>query len=118
MVINEDFSFDFYTIEDRDTIVALPESSDPVRQFGRWAQSSRDSEAFNSLVNSIMNLTTRRESMRLRDLAVIKKELARKGRFLNKVPRERPILSVVRPCATVATARADQVSTQPLPVLW
>jgi hypothetical protein len=118
VLIDEGSSFAFSRIENWDTIVALPESSEPGRQVDRWKQSSRDSERLNSLVNSMMNLTTRRESMRLRDPSLMKKELGRKGRLVNTAPQEMPMSSIARQTATVATAKADQLSTQPLPVLW
>jgi hypothetical protein len=46
MKSDEDRSFEFYGIETSETVVALLETNDPVRQVGRWLQTSRDSEAF------------------------------------------------------------------------
>jgi hypothetical protein len=118
MTIDTNWSFECYGIQTSETLVALPENSDAVRQVGRWIQTSRESEAFDSLINSMINAPTRGESMRLRDVALMKKEMSRRH-YLNRVSSvENQVHPTVHCDVTQVTDKADNVSTAPLPTLW
>lgn len=116
-VLDLNRTFDFYQVGNSDSIIAVPES-DSVAQTGRWIQASRDSEAFDALMNSMMQLSTRRESMRLRDLAIRRKELHTR-RELHSLSAVSQLPGPEQPRQTTnVTGRADRLSTDPLPECW
>jgi hypothetical protein len=118
MRIDDNCSFEFYGIQTSETLVALSENSDPVRQVARWIQTSRDSETFDSLINSMMNASTRGESMRLRDISMLKKEMDRRRGLRCVTSAEKMIHRRVHRDITQVTEKAEAISTEPLPVPW
>jgi hypothetical protein len=118
MMNDDNCSFKFYGIQTSHTLVALSENSDSVRQVARWIQTSRDSETFDSLINSIMNASTRGESMRLRDISMLKKAIGRRRGFRCVTSAEKMMHRRVHHDVTQVTEKAEAISTEPLPVPW
>jgi hypothetical protein len=78
--MDEQQTFGFYGLEPNSTIIALKEQGQSVYSFEKWLKLSSDNEEFGSVVVSLMNPQTRREAMRVRDVALTKREM-RPGRM-------------------------------------
>jgi hypothetical protein len=117
-VLNENFSFESYEIQNAEIVVAIPEIASTSQQSFRWIQISRDSEAFSSIINSMMNCSTHRESMRLRDIVLMKKEMSRRRCPEMFSSPASSAFARVSQCKTDITEKADEISTDPLPVVW
>jgi hypothetical protein len=120
-VLSETNSFAFYGIRDNEAIVILPNDC-PDPDLVRWNCLTRDSDRFNERIRSIMDPRTQNEVSRLKDLILFK--LERRPRQFQRwcAASCRPIpLSLheqVSDPISISYIRPDNVSCEPLPVIW
>jgi hypothetical protein len=117
-ILNDAMTFAFYRIRELETIVVVPASS----EVEKWAQLTRDADAFQERIQFILNEDTARETARIRDMMLTKVE--RRPR-----PFRRLCLSVdawpTRPPSAIDAvpmkidyAPAQGPSCDPLPAAW
>jgi hypothetical protein len=117
-LLNESLTIGFYGIKDMETIIAVPKPTDRASGvLDHWVRISRDPEWFENSVKSLTMESTQREAMRLRDVVIMKRELAAKGfrRYVRQVPRPDPT-DVLH--TTNIPQRPERPSTETLPVPW
>jgi hypothetical protein len=112
-----------YTTLFRSTIIAVPDphNSKSTRKWTeRWQKISGESEIFDTMVDALMNTRTRPELMRLRDLALAKRELRpRSYKWLYRRESQDCFPAVRQKMVeTVTTGSATEISTNALPILW
>jgi hypothetical protein len=114
-------TFDFYGIQDGDSIVALPlDHGESIYGTSSWLNATRDAEAFNEALKWMLDPVTSNEAARLRDLHLMRLERRPKGLIkmysplLAREQSERsPAIAARIPCAPALAP-----STEPLPELW
>jgi len=115
LVLDEHLTFEFYDICAKETIFAVRTDDDCGGESGRWIQTSRDSEFFDEMMNCMLNCSTRRESMRLRDLSILRREQNRRrfgSNIFVPVSSFRVVHETSLPC------KSTELCASPLPVLW
>jgi hypothetical protein len=107
-----------YRIQPNDTVVVIQGSCDRESPIvTHWLRMSRDGESFETRVAGLLDTTTRRETMRLRDLAIMRRD------GFGRRPW-RPRMALLDPprmrdtTQTTITGLAAEMSTGPLPVMW
>jgi hypothetical protein len=68
-------TFQFYGVTPNTPIIALRECEANNAVLDRWLEFSFENELFDSQIESVMNTTTRREVMRLRDVALLRRQM-------------------------------------------
>jgi hypothetical protein len=119
-ILLETMTLEFYHIQNGDSIIVLPETiSSQSGVLQTWILMSRDFEAFDERIRSILNRGTAKEAARLRDLRFTALESRPKqyhkfcSNFLQDYPIGRPIQTRV-----VIPERPTAPSVEALPVLW
>jgi hypothetical protein len=116
----ESMTFEFYGVCDGDSIIALPNDSDRgnLAVLQEWLSVTRDMDALNETIRSILNPATTRQVARLRDLHWM--ALERRPRQYQRMitalmdTEQRP--SFLR--STVIKEPPKTPSVEAMPVLW
>jgi hypothetical protein len=119
-ILDLDATLGSYGITDGDLVVAVPTSNSSISDTNRWQNITRRSEAFEASVRSFLNLSTRSESMRLRDLAWYRVESTPR-QFKRTVARfqrsQRVEVNRVQEPSVIPESPLEP-STAPLDVYW
>jgi hypothetical protein len=114
-LLDESLPLGFYGLKDMETIIALPKAN---ALLSRWVHISRDSDSFETSIKGLTSDATRLEAMRLRDLVLMKREMAPKKLHLTakRLPQVGRLSTTGH--STLITPQPPTVSTERLPVLW
>jgi hypothetical protein len=114
-LLDESLPLGFYGLKDMETIIALPKTN---ALLSRWVHISRDSDSFETSIKGLTSDATRLEAMRLRDLVLMKREMAPKKLHLatKRLPQVGGLSTTEHP--TLIRPQPPTVSTERLPVLW
>jgi hypothetical protein len=116
-LLNDAMTFAFYRIREFEIIVVVPSHA----AVERWAQVTRDADAFQERIHFILNEDTARETARIRDMMLTKVE--RRPRPFRRLCSALDLWPA-RPAAGDAAPlridypRADGPSRDPLPAAW
>jgi hypothetical protein len=115
-ILNDAMTFSFYRIRELETIVVVPAAS----ELEKWAQMTRDADAFQERIQFILNEDTARETARIRDMMFTK--LERRPRPFRRLCTSLDAWPARPPSATTRLTidypRADGPSCEPLPAAW
>jgi hypothetical protein len=120
----EQFSFGHYNIRSGESIFVLPKGQEgqPALsiQSQPWIRLSNDPEAISRLVDSVVNVNTRREVMRLRDIVLLRREMRCRHRSTFEQPPPLPAPDHIQPDRhqTVIVSPMTELVSEPLPVIW
>jgi hypothetical protein len=121
-LLRMDHTLEYYGVKDGDTIIAvveLPQSSVLPSLVDRWLTLTRTSDSFSDRVRSLMTPTSRRESLRLRDLAMLRAENSRtRNRRLVRRFFERSYREDEQAENSVIAENSAELSAEPLPKCW
>ena len=118
--LGEEFTFNFYGINNHDIIVAVPDNCGFDLSNSNWIHASRDSDDIADRISFSMNSKTRPEASRLRDLKFM--SIERKPRIYRKmcgaVERSADEFPKVFSNTIIDYTYTDSPSVQALPVCW
>jgi hypothetical protein len=122
-VLNLDSTLGSYGIRNFDTIVGVPEpdaQGNLPTKVDYWRNVTKTSDSFGEFVKDLMTPSVRKESLRMRDLAMMKVESnPMRYRKMKQRYQGRPDQQSAGIVGeSVVTANALQLSTEPLPILW
>jgi hypothetical protein len=118
-LLDESLTLGFYGLKDMETIIAVPKAAAPNGLLSRWVHISRDADSFEMSIKGLASRATRLEAMRLRDIVLMKREMAPKRLRLaaqRMPPGGFPRIAQSNPTKIGPPPRT--VSTDKLPVLW
>jgi hypothetical protein len=121
MVLTPATTFESSGIRTNDTVVGLVNRGATLGEVREWVQSTKDMDAFDEVIRSIMNIPTGSELMRLRDIALLKAELRPRQirRSIKKYMENRPRTEASDANAKSVIGEAPtELSTAMLPPLW
>jgi hypothetical protein len=107
-------------IREGDVVIAVPSSDSTISDMHRWMALTRSSDSRQESVQSILNVSTRPETLRLRDLAWRKIELKPKrfGRLARRFTEYPDARLTQLSEASVIPENLLEPSTAPLNVSW
>jgi hypothetical protein len=119
-LLDESLTLGFYGLKDMETIIAVPKAAEANALLNRWVHISRDSDSFETSIKGLTSDSTRLEAMRLRDLVLMKREMApRKLRLAaQRMQSAAAMPKIVQPHPTLIGPQPGTMSTEKLPVLW
>jgi hypothetical protein len=121
-LLNLNLPFSAYGVQESQTIVAIPqpppESLLPSR-FDYWKRITRDGDHFADFVQRLMSTSSRRESLRMRDVAIMRAESnpRRFKRMSQRFSDKLDALGSTQIPSVIGEPVVD-LPTDPLPVLW
>jgi hypothetical protein len=118
-VMNHQFTFGEYDVQDQDSIIMISESS--LRTKERWVWLTAVDSEFTEMIKSTANMTSRIEFLRLRDLHSLRLETnpRRYRKLLSNFRSDGPDHRCDRNCEpTVIPASAVAPVCHPLPPMW
>jgi hypothetical protein len=112
-----------YGIKDSETVIALRGSVvDGLRPsaMNHWQNITRSSDFFGEFVQSLMSPSSRKESLRMRDLAIMKLDSSprRRRQLFQRAEQNGKEEPFVCFGTSVISENADKLCTDPLPILW
>jgi hypothetical protein len=119
-LLSDQNTFDFYSIRQKDIIVAIPAESDP-GDFRKWSSVTDDSETFAEKMSYLTSQGTSREVARLRDYQMIRAE--RRPRSFRKLISNYQNSGYGRVTSTLHVPLAIPSApllpnSNPLPIFW
>jgi hypothetical protein len=120
----EQNSFEYYQVQSGESIFVIPNDQETrptsALQAQHWIRLSNDAEAINRLIDSVVNTKTRREVMRLRDVALLKQEIHRRRCLRSDLSFTVPQRNHIQPNRhpTVIVSPITELPSEALPVPW
>jgi hypothetical protein len=118
-IMHDTVPFLDYQIEENTTVVAVRKSGTNQREMERFLQLSADNEGFCRMIKLLMNPNTRKEWGRLRDSAILRKEIRQRKSIPLAYMYPRPWQQLKRQEPTmIGYDLPCQPSVEPLPSCW
>jgi hypothetical protein len=120
----EQNSFEQYKMQSGESIFVIrneeEERPTSILQAQHWIRLSNDAEAISRLIDSVVNTNTRREVMRLRDVALLRREIHRRHSLRSDLSFTVPQPNHVQPNRhrTVIVSPITELPSEALPVPW
>jgi hypothetical protein len=121
MILTPTVTFSDFGIRTNDTVVGLPDRRVLLGEVREWVKATKDGDALDEMIRSVMSVSTRPELMRLRDLAWSRAEMRPKQmrRAMRRHEDSDPPMPVVDAGAkSVIGEVPTELSTAELPQLW
>jgi hypothetical protein len=114
-ILNDAHTIAFYQIQPHASLVAVPDGG----EAAKWMKITLDSDTFDDSIRSVVNRSTRNESLRLQDLRSVRIETrTRSFRKFCWGWRKRDLGAKRETGTTRIPGEAEAVSETPLPVCW
>jgi hypothetical protein len=113
--LQENATFEFYGIQDGDSIIVLPDNAQSLFRVQEWISVTRDQDEFNNTMQSLMNRKIAGEFARLRDLHLMRSDARPQNRTITvggakEAANQRQTL--------ICVAGPPEPSESPLPICW
>jgi hypothetical protein len=120
VILDLNASFAYYGVKSADVVVALDISDVGHDRVNHWLRVTRSSDHFQEMIQGLMNVTTRKQVLRIRDFAWAKVETnpRRLRRMMTSFQQSNPFHDVHPRERSVIAEPAMEPSTAPLTAFW
>jgi hypothetical protein len=117
-ILNDAHTIAFYNIQQNASLVAIPTQAQP-NDAAKWMKLTLDSDMFDDSIRSLLNHSSRKETLRLQDLRALKLESRpRSFRRMCCDWKHYDFHSRTDPMRTVIPSISNEPSEGALPVCW
>jgi hypothetical protein len=117
-ILNDAHTIAFYNIQQNASLVAIPTQPHP-NDAAKWIKLTLDTDTFDDSIRSMLNRSSRKETLRLQDLRAAKLESRPRSfrKFCHDWMRY-DFVPRTEEAQTVVPSRSNEPSEEALPVCW